>query len=390
MVAFSMDDLARSLGEDKANFAKNMANEAANFACGLYKDFPGAIIKNPGDSFLRGFWDTLCDRRPPGLPTPPPPADFSGGQCQCVRYGVGVINDVDTGSGEVVTVWGEIGGVRITLIKRPDNNYSASYEIKCRGIWGRDNCGNFDWYQYRFSPFLPNAENIKNKIDSVTRAGSLPDNCGDPPAPWHPVVPIPPNRLNTTITNVYNDSTNIQIPLTYAPISGQFGVNINVGGVDVSFDLGGVTFNFGFDSSQPEQKIEDKIVDIQNNVKNIENYFHYYPQPPSDDDFDTVLIPDMPSGKVEADEELQWILVELTNIPKNAKSQNGGDAQDIFYAGWFQFQVGDFCLPREPIHFKKSIFKRPPGATAYSFTLYVGFKASLKEYRSKPITDSNQ
>lgn len=389
MVAFSMDELARSLGEGRANFAKNMANEAANFACGLYKDFPGAIIKNPADSFLRGFWDTLCDRRPPGLPTPPS-LEFEGGQCQCVPYGVRF--RFPGGFEDGATVWGEVAAARVNHIQTPGTNrYDASIEILCRGSYDNGFSPCKTKQEWSRVGYIPNSGGGSSELTiiSVVRRDGQPDTCGSLPTPWFPTVVIPPNRLNTTVTNVYNDSTSIQIPLVYAPISSQFGVNINVGGVNLSFDLGGVTFDFGFDSSGPGQNIDDKITNIQNNIKRIENYFHYYPQPPSDGDFDTIVIPDMPSGKVDADEELQWVLIELTNIPKNAKTQYGGNAQDILYGGWFQFMVGDFCLPREPVHFKKSIFKRPPGATAYSFTLYTGFKASVKEYRSKPISDSN-
>lgn len=388
MVAFSMDELARSLGEDKANFAKNMANEAANFACGLYKDFPGSIIKNPADSFLRGFWDTLCDKRPPGLPTPPSP-DFQGGQCP-VYYALAFESHTGYNDGTDRPILGAISGIEIAHMRHPQfGSWAWYFLVSAPRVLNADFINGKYWITASTSFNFPDPRPPKPIMRGLTRIDGQPDNCGNPPPTnWYPVVPIPTDRQSTVITNVYNDSTNIKIPLTYAPISGQFGVNINVGGVNVGFDLGGVTFDFGFDSSQPGQQIDDKITNVQNNVKNIENYFHYYPQPPSDNGFDTIVIPDMPSGKVDADEELQWILIELTNVPKNAKIQHGGNAQDVLYAGWFQFMVGDFCLPREPIHFKKSIFKRPPGATAYSFTLYTGFKASLKEYRSKPISDS--
>lgn len=375
MALFGLDDLANSAGTRTGNFIKDVANDAANFVCELYKDYPGALVPNALDSFNRGLWDTLCEPRAPGLPTPPS-LPFLGGQCP-VQYQVSGDADVFYPRPDVTRNYGwycysQGPGFSIGT-ELPSNLVAVLNSAGATSI-----CNFVDPTGGTFTQPETGVKSIR--ITSVRRLDNQPDNCGNPPAPWYPITIIPDNRKTKNVTVNYNDGTNITIPMVYAPVTGQFGINVKVGDNNFNFNLGGVHIQYGAEENNETKQIERDVKDIKTTIKETEKYYYYYPTAPSSGGYSVNINVGKTSEAKKIPEELQWIKIELTDIPLNAKKQAGVLAQDITYAGWFQFVVDDFYLPREPIHFRKSIFKRPPGATGYSFTLYTGFKAAVSEY----------
>lgn len=70
--------------------ASKIAEAAANFACGIYKNMPDALVPNPAADVLHSIWDGLCGdppKSPADLP-PPPTKQFDGGQCCDIEYKV--------------------------------------------------------------------------------------------------------------------------------------------------------------------------------------------------------------------------------------------------------------------------------------------------------------
>ena len=78
--------------------------------------------------------------------------------------------------------------------------------------------------------------------------------------------------------------------------------------------------------------------------------------------------------------DLSFVRVTLTQIPINARTQDGDGADNVIYAGWFEFRSDSFNFPRQPIHFGLSTFIPPEGSTGYAYTLYNGFSGFATEY----------
>lgn len=386
----------------------SILNEARNFACGLYKNQPGALIPNAANDVLRFAWDNLCDYPgSPGLP-PPPSVPFQGGQCNCVLYSVSVFNDVSTGSGEALGVFGEVGGVRIVLIPRPDGEFSASYEILCRGFPGSGGCSVYQWYRYRFSPFLPNAQNAKNAINSITRVDGQPDNCGNPPASYPPGAPPPPGGfVSPPVPIPLADGDSITVNFNFSPPSVPEGIADFIPPIvinyfkpefkiPIEFNFNG-DVNFGAPSGGGgfSENDRDTINNINTNINNvggvtnninnkIDNFVNIQRNKKRPDSDFEPSPPPKPPGKHEQ-ENLEAVEINLTALPINAKKQWGAGAPDVVYAGWFEFQREGKSLPRHPIHFQGSVFKAPVGVDGYAYTLYIGYQGEARAIVNKLV-----
>lgn len=387
-------------GERAGDYVAKVADAAANFACGLYRDFPGALI-NPVPIPLRdvgsGFMDSLCGKRETGLPPSPNPK-HTGGQCSCVSYTVTFTRTVTNSNGSTTT-----------------STSSATYPGEIKGLQklGRPgDPGFYDWRMLAGNALCPvnalafgrTAENVTFAITSVVRADGLPDTCGNPPKGF-PDATIPPSRTTGNVTIVKNDGTDIIIPVIYAPITPTLNVtprfNFDLGGIQVSFDAGGVTINNANESSDPinrdngQGNLGDNITnlgdtinniggditnlgDTVNNINDVVNDIKETPCECPEFNPDEV-VPD-PKGEDDPKEEnddptIESVEVEITRRPSNARVQSGGASPDVIYAGWFEWKRGDFCFPREPIHFDKSIYKNLVGADGFAYTVYEGFRA---------------
>jgi len=76
MPFFSLSEL-NATNNAYENAGVNLAKQARNFACGLYKNYTGwatelNLPSVPPASFVKGVWDTVCADDPAGLPDPPP------------------------------------------------------------------------------------------------------------------------------------------------------------------------------------------------------------------------------------------------------------------------------------------------------------------------------
>lgn len=309
MVKFSMSELAENAGNNTGNFLLDLADNVGNTVCGLYKDYAGNFLQGSQSvpsAFLKGTWDSLCAPRPPGLPPPATPP-FSGGQCEGVVYNV-KIRKISLSTGNVdgepsFLVTGAVVGIKTEF--NPSTGVTTTY-LEAGGGGESPEIKVLD----------TSTSGVKHRYEyiHVIRVDGGADNCGDPP-PDQPVVPIPPDRLNTGTPYTYNDGTDITIPTLIAPITPTGIVNVDVGGINFKFDAGGVEIE------TPGEEDEEK-------------------------------------------KEVTWVVVTLTTLPDKVMF----GTPNVYFAGWITFDIEGDYTTREQINFERNIFRYPDRARGHHIT----------------------
>ena len=380
MVDYKYSELLQEFGNEAAEFGKSAANKAANFVCALYAQYPAALMPPGGSAVARGIWNNLCTGRGTALPVPPP-VRFTGGQCDSIKYRV-LYKYKHTGEtgyrGAFQTfLWGPVGGVRSGPgVPNQFGQLIYPIEFLCRGTAGRLPApSSTQWYL---------EDEVRAGIDdifieSVNREDGRPDNCGNLGSSY-PNTPLPPGAGNGSITGTYPDGGVYVIPVVLRP-SVNANINVDVGGITLKFDAGGVTFGEGGDISGTLSDILDavnegvaQIVDGQCACADI----------PDENSYDTDTVPDEDGTTKDGIQGLEWVRIKITQSAVNAKSQYGNGASDVYYAGWFCFLANGAGLPRQPIHFKDAIFRAPEGSTGYEYCLYKGYRGTATEYKRPP------
>lgn len=410
MVRFSHDEIPSNSDPGSGyGFAKDVARQARNAACSLYDKYPGAatagtIPGSPAHEWMRGFWNDMC-RKAPGTRPDPPKKQHTGGQCACVDYrityqlrnkdgsssglGTSVLNGKITGFGSRTT---NGGIVRV---------FTCTHE-KCTN--GVPVTTVTDLNQ----SFVEN--DPKLEIVSVVRVDGQPDNCGDPPASYPP--PLNGTPPSGELTKPYTPKDpkapgvgfGIFVPFVF--VDANANVNVDVGGVNLNFDLGGVTFNidnkFGDGSpgsvggKEPDLSGLEEAIDQAKNAaeaaknaadqaKNAADQAKKVSEDRSNNDGDDPQNDPNKQDKTDRDEDdpkeeagierLLAVRVTLLEKPTNIREQDGGDAPNVYYAGWFQFSTKGTPHPRNYIHFEDNYFLAPVGADGFSYTVYQGIRA---------------
>jgi hypothetical protein len=416
MPDFSLLELASDLGEDTANQLRNLANKAGNFVCGLYKDYPAALVKNVPDSMLRAFWDELCRDRPPGLPSIPA-SPFIGGQCRCqvyfVRAGIVAKDGTDLGTTQDLPFWGEIGGARVVY----GGSNGDAVQILSRGMVYETECQTELVWRTVYEIGFGEVGRLQSAFIKTIRKESGDDNCGNLPPSYPPVV-IPPERLTTVTPITVRPGVTLSVPLVYVNPTVTVPVKVDVGGVNVKFDFNGASIKFEGDTgdtitriegdvtkinndtdvirndidvirndtnviNNTVNRVEGDVTNIVNNVNNVNTIVTNAPIPPEQ------IQEEPPSEDPEKEgvSNLFAVRVKLTEIPINSKQQFGVGAPNVLYAGWFEFRRGTFCFPREPIAFEEGIFRAPTGADGYAFTLYVGYRGEATVIKLDTVSE---
>jgi hypothetical protein len=397
-----------------SNFSK-IAKAGKDFACGLYKLQPGALIPNPASKLLVAVWDNLCDYPDsPGLPPPAAPP-FKGGQCKGVAYLVDYAGTDERGvafSSQLGVRYGKIQSVKSYTPNASGTATLFNFIIYSETFDGQG-MGEVavSLYYEPSTQLKPDAE-----ITKVQRIDGNPDNCGDRPSVFPPAPPPPPGGYNSPPTKItFGDNvTNVDLTFNFSPpppptvAPGNFmpPVVVNFGQLNVDFKIP-IAFNFdgtvnfgsggsggggggGGDFNQDDRDNINNIKNVTNNTNNttnntstnVDNFYGDYKKDrdrtinkePLPDDFDPPL-PPVPPGK-NLVERLAYVDVDLSVIPSNSKSQSGKGAPNILYAGWFEFLRKDKSFPRNYIHFANNCFIAPVGADGYAFTLYNGYQGT--------------
>lgn len=375
---------------------EEVVNGARNFACGIYKNQPGALIPNLPADVLRMAWDKLCDYPDsPGLPSPPAPP-FQGGQCPG-NYEVRAY--VNTSVDQIVLraiVTGPIAG----LAAYEPYSYTAGFGgVRAPQILNRQGqpIGAMVYVSGNTGAFGQNVDVYSAKIFQLTPDGFV-DNCGDLPANYPPANPPPPEGFTSPPTVIplgdgddividfnftppskvdFSDlippiTVNIQNPSLKIPVTFEFNGNVNIGvpggGSDDSDKLDDILEDL-INLKDKFEEFKDEFDDLKENYDREQDRKDNKP----DDESDRSRNPaQKPPGKYDV-ARLAYIEVVLIGVPKNAKKQLASDGTDILYCGWLAFTRGDKRLERFPIHHSKNVFFAPSEVTGYTFTLYEGY-----------------
>jgi hypothetical protein len=216
------------------------------------------------------------------------------------------------------------------------------------------------------------------------------NNCGDPPKQYPtPNTVYPPSSAPTSVTipSPTGDGFDITIPVGYIPISPQFDlnpkINIDVGGIPVTIDFGGFTFDFGDgdgnggtppDLSQLQEGIDaanGKLDGLGALGDKLDELKECACPEEEERTFQTVT-----TGIVDGIDlsvpRLRGLYVSLTLPPQKAQFGNGGAT--CYFAGWASVRYPGGYRTREQINFIDSSFQVDEGANGFTVTLTNGAK----------------
>lgn len=239
-----------SVGGSGFQFTEKLRDAVADHICTIWTLYPSFITnaQNPASSYARGFMNSACSLG--GYSPPPLASPFTGGQCE-VKYDVNLEVSVfpsttscsrppDAVSNFSVSVWGEITDI---YLSNPTGECGGSRTvvIDCHG-------SAFNARTVDVVPFVVSDSSYGRYLEitniNIVRQDGLPDDCGNP-TPTYPSSPQPTaGDLNTTIVINNEDGIDLTIPLTWNKISPNFNfpISVDVGGVNITVDLGGMTF----------------------------------------------------------------------------------------------------------------------------------------------------
>lgn len=374
-----------ALLDPEADYVGWIAGTVADFACDIWRDYPDWIASN--DALLGKHVVNYMTRLCPGDKQPPPPTfQTVPGQCQ-VNYKVKVAfqfysiftpnefidrtSTVFDSPGIPGAITDIVGSVQSGRIIRTEATFDDGTDFSQKDI---NPVGTTD----RVVP-----ESLTYIFETVD--GSQ-DNCSD----TYTFPQTSPDQENDFVKQIDLDmggGNTTQVPLVYEPNINLFPINFDFGGLHVYLDLGGINFNFSLlsgdgvpiplpdGSASPfPQPDDDSTSEPPPPVA----------PPPNSDNYDEETKPETDGDEQEVGEELQFVKIDITQKPGNAKNQFGNGAPDVYYCGWFEWQAeGSYNYNRTPIHFDKCIFRKPLGATGYAFTVYEGYKAVATEVKTK-------
>lgn len=380
-----LNDYDSSSGSD---LLVEAGREARDLICTLYNPFPGAVMNQadltPG--FVRGFFDRFCDNIVPP-PPPPPPAALPGGQCDGVEYIIRYAQgnfaagdfvdwqpEFDDRSNRFTAPFGSVflateGGLYLpgsehwSILSNSSGVLLPSalrrYYVVVGGVFHQLNKG------------------YGCQITRIERADGNPDTCGDA-EPLYPPSPLPTSvdlsrEYNITLSNGSVVTVNSTVTSVNNDNSVRFPVTVNVGGVNVDIDLGGVvvrnvqnnnylggggTVIVGDDGGGGNSLPNSEDVDIDDT-----------------ETFDQEELPESPVEEVEGIERLGFVRLALTSIPSNAKTTGDGVSPTVYIGGWLEFKSGSSYYPRQFINFANNVFVAPPGADGFAYYLPSGYNA---------------
>lgn len=413
MANLTWDDLEESRSNPGSNAIADLANAAADAFCDSFQANPGAFVTDPFDTSGGALLGALADRicRPRNKIPPPPQKPFTGGRCSCIQYRVSYTAYANG------AVWystyadlpGPISGLSL----------GATGNLKTIGFfYGAANCGG----RRRFN-IISNFENYGNQqgayraeITGVTRLTPGADTCGDPAPQYPPSVPPLSDLFKPAIVNIAGAPTSLPVkvrPVSPPAFPTSFPLfSIDLGGIDVNFSLGGVsinpTVNIGLPSVLPVANLPPGFPDIP-----------YTPPPsipelaPIGDQLDNISdsLESTNNGVTDANNKLddladcdrckptinnptqaysvtesrtvtglphpiQHVRLSLDIYPSNPKTEPGGNAPTVYYAGWFWFRTSGGVGDRLPIDALEKCFYPPQDVTGFSYTCRKGYQAS--------------
>lgn len=366
-----LTEVGRIRREGGSDPLEELVDAGRKFYCNLYSSNPywAMVKKTVIVPVVTRVLNDVCSDSPP--PPPPPPPPFEGGQCKDVYYDITVFVDRRFNNNTVnaeynLNAYGEIKSIELIFQPPQSPNQLA---IIATGEPGQQIPSGIDFENVGGVGFSGTIASIE-----VARADGQPDDCGDPPPPgYDPIPPPTPEDTggNVTITNNQGDSYDYGVSVNldtggtvvFPPV-------INVGGVSVTIDVGGVTIDNSSNAPSggggggdgdlfaPEESTEKPEVQEEETEEEEE-------------------------GDIKEVEKLIAIVVNLSRIPTNASVSDGKGAPDIYYAGWVEFKNKGTYYERQFIHFSSSRFNAPEENDGYAITYKEGFAGTVTEITEK-------
>jgi hypothetical protein len=415
----SPDKLIENAGGATADFITDVAYEVKNFACELWQAFPDKVAGNLGigGKFAKAAMNKLCDPNTP--PDPPDSPGWSGGQCYDIFYRVqGAIyfkqnngprlflGNYDTGFqlGKIKNIVSQNSpstGLAILYILREFENLTTSQQnIAGAGV--------------PLGSGTSDAEYLRLENIVITTQNGVPDVCGDPPSPGYPETnPDPEVDYIKNIDIHYpppgggGGSPKITVPLVYAPVNFGFPMKFDLGGLDLTLDVGGLEFNFGVDSDGdgnpdafPDNSpfpllpdpnyppvppaLSDKLKDLQDEIdklkekqKDILDNTGGDEVPPEGDTEVSDEEEDVEEKKVNLPTKKRtWIEITVTRLPLKNKIILADSAENVaMFAGYFRWLSKGCTVEEYKIDRLKHRYTRPVWADG--FILYAVNEALL-------------
>lgn len=194
MVTISDID-AYQAGTGGADFTLPIVNAARNAVCGIFQQYPGALIPGPVDDFVNGVYSGLCKNSTPGLP-PAPTSPFTGGQCFInyqISYTYTVTNNASGGAVDLNSSFQDYGPITeiATYQPAPGEDPTRLVIIKCHDASGNPTT------VYDGVGGSSNSRNLRDIV--ITPLYGIPDTCGNPP-PAYPPASIPSGGTSIATT----------------------------------------------------------------------------------------------------------------------------------------------------------------------------------------------
>lgn len=405
--------------------AAQLANGARQNICNIYRNYPGWLLGQgtpfPAQFALRNLYNRMCplpSEQPTGPPTVPP---FSGGQCPGAIYRVyyRIQNSCENAYRDIQNITGPIIGLRKAISFVGSSQSTATYLLHGTGETATAGV---------FLHSYPTGDGGCNPIDdiiiSVQRTDGGNDNCGNP-TPSYPYIVPPVNVVNNTFNYTMNGGV-VNLPISIIPVYNDFEfnlkpeINVDIGGLEFKFNIDGVDINvrndIAFPSTNPASPYPDGfnpppknpsgkpvggggdcpdldltpvlvrldsidvvLEGIDENVELLLDCDRCDRKPASSSSYARVTYPAAQSRTINLNAKSRWVLINIVQVPANAKVQSGEDNQDVYYAGWSYFRSGDQSLPRLPVHFLTNARETPEGAQQFAFTLAAGYTATVTD-----------
>lgn len=410
---FTLTELNADTGVATANGLRNVANQAANFACNLYKNYSDAATGLPDPTglgaALNGFYSNLCGPRGSN-PTTPPSTPFTGGQCSGPGKNYNVTVNYSGPSGPGSLFFPGIPGPIASVGMKSFTSTSGSYGVIA------PNASAYNGILNVASASGPNWQGALSgyKVTGVTCSPiGFTDNCGDPGQQYN--TPPPPNNSVVNNSNTVNVGAGLIInaPISIVPITNIANVairpqiQVNVGPFNVTFDAGGVyvqpNFQIGSDKQTPPavylppsspsptppatpdanpcdlssvisavSTVSGKVDAVKTELDDVKNCACPVLTTPASTTLGSGI-----SGYASLPANCIKVALTLNSIPANAKTQkSNGSEPTNYFCGYYYWGDGTGRTERIPISVVQSVFFKPDWATAFGWNLYLGYSAT--------------
>lgn len=378
----------------------NAGNAAADLVCDLYEKYPTGILpsigRTPISDLTDGLLRELCGPR--GKLPPDRTVPFSGGQCNCVSYNVEYNFTTATGSTGTsgTTINGPIASVKVAFTGTTGSG-TPGYGIVTTGR--NSACDG----TRTATDLAGSAIGLRINSVTITRSDGNPDLCGNPA----PQYDDNPDGANYTISPTINiNGGPITVPVTLAPTFFtpvnifRPELNVDVGGINVKFDLGGVSFspsinpttNITLPSSNPLNPLpparpgnqrdcpDVDISELIDRFDDVDSQLDVIQECACEPEkvILTTSYAAADSRTISLPPDCIGVRLTISTVGPRVRSQYGnGGGPDVYFIGWASFGNGAPGGERIPISYLSNFFFAPENATQFSYTTTYNSTASL-------------